>query len=196
MAIERESSGAIVVRIPRKTDRPYDPIRASFCAANELMTGWNTDEGSLDEKLALYYQQAGGQVPKQSRRGFSALRRELSSSSVKDLSHFTQRPAKVDTFRCLIVESHVTVRNRPFLNLSGFQNGFTQKGRRHTIKALVCSKPNQVSVPFHEHVFPGPTQPRAPFIHLSVTRRHEPGNLFRVPWVGNIINPQTGVEVS
>src|SRR5579862_1691246 len=111
------------------------------------------------------------------------------------LSHFTQRPTKVDTLRRLIIESDVTVGNRPSLNSSGFQYRFAQEGCRHTVKTFMCRKPNQVPIPFDKNVFASATKPRVPFVHLSVAGWYKPGNFLGVGWVRNVINPQTSTEV-
>lgn len=66
MTIDRETAGDIVVRIPFRKDRPYEPLRKSLYSVEELMDGWDTPTGSLDERIEEYYTKAGEQVPKKS----------------------------------------------------------------------------------------------------------------------------------
>jgi len=66
MPLTVESSGDIVVKIPRLSARPYEPLRSSLYTVEELMEGWDSAKKSLDERISDYYNQQGCQVPKDS----------------------------------------------------------------------------------------------------------------------------------
>ncbi len=66
MPLELDASKDIVVRIPYRSDRPYDPLRKALYTVDELMAGWNRPKKSLDQKIAAYYLKQGGQVPNNS----------------------------------------------------------------------------------------------------------------------------------
>ena len=64
MTIERLDSGEIIVRIPYRAERPYDPQRASLYSPDELMTPWGGTGKSLDQSICDYYDHEGGQIPR------------------------------------------------------------------------------------------------------------------------------------
>ena len=59
------AKGEIVVRIPSRAARPYEPLRKTLYSVDELMSGWNTEKKSVDERIADYYKRQGCQVPKE-----------------------------------------------------------------------------------------------------------------------------------
>jgi predicted Rossmann-fold nucleotide-binding protein len=63
MPIESTKPGEIVVRIPPRPDRPYDPRPRALYTPDQLMEGWETGQ-SLDQRTAEYYTREGSQVPK------------------------------------------------------------------------------------------------------------------------------------
>jgi predicted Rossmann-fold nucleotide-binding protein len=64
MNFELQGNGDIVVRIPHREDRPYNPLLKALYTPDQLMTGWDSKTGSLDQRIADYYVHEGGQSPK------------------------------------------------------------------------------------------------------------------------------------
>jgi len=63
MTLERSQAGDIVVTIPHRDDRPYNPIRTHLYTPDELMQEWDGRRQSLDQSIGTYYDHEGGQVP-------------------------------------------------------------------------------------------------------------------------------------
>ena len=65
MPMSVDAKGEIVVRIPSRAARPYEPLRKTLYSVDELMSGWDTEKKSVDERIADYYKRQGCQVPKE-----------------------------------------------------------------------------------------------------------------------------------
>src|SRR5258708_35014272 len=83
---------------------------------------------------------------------------------------------------------------RPFLDLCGFRDRFSQRGARQAITSFVGSDPDQASIELDEDIFRGSPPPGIVVIDFALERRYEPGNFFRLGGVGNVENAYARIE--
>ena len=78
----------------------------------------------------------------------------------------------------LSIPADIEMRYRPLLDLLGFEHWFAEGRSRKAVNAFVSGQPNQISVPFDEHIFGCSPPPGFKIFHLTVSRRNEVGDLL------------------
>src|SRR5258708_34155777 len=86
------------------------------------------------------------------------------------------------------------MRQRPLLDLAGFEPGLSERWSRKAVGAPMSPNPDQVSVPLDKNIFRRSAPPGFIFIEIAIARRDKPRHFHRKGGIADVKNADPSVE--